>query len=166
LTDELTGIANRRALYREAEQILATNRMLSVVLFDLDHFKEINDTHGHVAGDRILADVAASLRANTRVGDIIGRYGGDEFVLLLPDTAVAEAHNIAERVAASLAELKLSANGTPFIVTASYGVSEASPTLDDALRACDQQLYDRKGKTLTAAKNSDGDEALIREITP
>lgn len=102
LTDELTGIANRRAMLQAAEEILASGRVLSVVLFDLDHFKQINDTHGHLVGDQVLVDVAACLKENTRVGDVIARYGGDEFVLLLPDTDEESARMIAERVLRSV----------------------------------------------------------------
>jgi diguanylate cyclase (GGDEF)-like protein len=140
MTDELTGIANRRALFLAGEDILRSGRRLSVIMFDLDHFKAINDTLGHLAGDRILADVAASLRANTRYGDVIGRYGGDEFVLLLPDTEPEDARQISARVLANIRQLS---------VTAQVGIAVAAPgaTLSDVIALCDQMLYRGKRRT-------------------
>lgn len=148
LTDELTGIANRRALFRAAESILAAKRTLSVALFDLDRFKAINDTHGHLTGDRILADVAALFKAHTRVGDIIARYGGDEFVLLLPDTARNEAMQIASRLRAIVGATDWDVGSTNVFVKMTYGVASSTPpsaaTLHGLLTACDESLYRRK----------------------
>jgi len=137
LTDELTGIPNRRALFRAATEMLARGRTLSVVLFDLDHFKEINDRFGHTEGDRILTQVAKLLKSDTRAEDILGRYGGDEFLLLLPDTGIKEARAIAQRL-----------RRTPNLpVKMSCGVATAtSPhaTLPDLITACDERLYRNK----------------------
>ncbi len=137
LTDELTGIPNRRALFRAATEMLARGRALSVVLFDLDHFKEINDRFGHTEGDRILTQVAKLLKSDTRAEDILGRYGGDEFLLLLPDTGIKEARSIAQRL-----------RRTPNLpVKMSCGVATAtSPhaTLPDLITACDERLYRNK----------------------
>jgi two-component system chemotaxis response regulator CheY len=143
LTDELTGIANRRALFRAGEAVLAGKRLLSVVLFDLDRFKQINDTFGHLAGDRILADVASSFQANTRYGDMIGRYGGDEFVLLLPDTELDEARLIAERILAKIRQLTWTISDSVLSVSAQFGLaaSSGSSSLSDLLALCDQALY-------------------------
>jgi diguanylate cyclase (GGDEF)-like protein len=135
LTDELTGIPNRRALFRAATEILARNSTLSVVLFDLDHFKEINDRFGHLEGDRILSEVAAMLKENTRVDDIIGRYGGDEFLLLLPDTPIKEARAIANRLRQS-GPVKMSCG----VATS----SSSNDTLPDLITACDERLYRHK----------------------
>lgn len=147
LTDELTGIANRRALFRAGEDILQSGRQLSVVLFDLDRFKQINDAHGHLVGDHILADVAATFKTHTRYGDLIGRYGGDEFLLLLPDTGVEEARPIATRLLNKIRQLKWSLNGRLLTINAQSGVAGAtagSTTLPELLATCDQALY--KGK--------------------
>ncbi|MGZ7078203.1 MAG: GGDEF domain-containing protein [Thermoanaerobaculia bacterium] len=144
LTDDLTGIANRRGLFRAAGQIAAEKRTLSVALFDLDHFKRINDTYGHRAGDRILADVATSLKANTRYGDIIGRYGGDEFVLLLPETGEEEAKEIVNRLAAKIAQLQWSFHDTPVTITTCVGVSSGTVGVADLLEECDRLLYRSK----------------------
>lgn len=146
MTDELTGIANRRALFRAAEDIVRSGRSMAVVLFDLDRFKAINDTYGHLTGDRILADVAATFRANTRYEDIIGRYGGDEFLLLLPDTEVDEARQISDRVLAKIRQLVWTLDSAVLTVSAQRGVGTAGPgiTLADAIASCDEALYRRK----------------------
>ncbi|HEX9160935.1 MAG TPA: diguanylate cyclase [Thermoanaerobaculia bacterium] len=148
LTDELTGIANRRALFRAGAEILGGARKLSVVLFDLDRFKDVNDTFGHLAGDRVLADVAATFKANTRYGDIIGRYGGDEFVLLLPDTGADEAKQIADRILAKIRQRTWTIFGTSLSVSAQAGIGTAPPgnSLHDVLAICDQALYRGKGR--------------------
>ncbi|HEX7155556.1 MAG TPA: diguanylate cyclase [Thermoanaerobaculia bacterium] len=148
LTDELTGIANRRALFRAAEQILGAGRVLSVVLFDLDRFKEINDTWGHLTGDRILAGVAATFKEHTRYADVVGRYGGDEFVLLLPDTELEEARQIAERVGTRIRELRWSVGDHEMMVSAACGVACGRGDLVDLLARCDEQMYRRKRRTV------------------
>jgi two-component system cell cycle response regulator len=142
LTDELTGIANRRGLVQAGEELLGNGRECSVVLLDLDHFKQINDTYGHLAGDHILTEVAACLKKHTRTGDVIARYGGDEFVLLLPDTAEAEARAIADRISRQLAALE------PFFdsavrISASIGVARGTD-IRELFRQCDAECYEMK----------------------
>ena len=148
LTDELTGAANRRALFREAEAILAAGRALSVVLLDLDRFKQINDTHGHLMGDRILADVAACLKQNTRVGDVIARYGGDEFVLLLPDTTAAEAAALTQRIRTHIASLRWTSTDRAIAVNVGTGIATGRSTssVTALLAEADARLYQDKGK--------------------
>lgn len=144
LTDELTGIANRRALVRAGEEILRTGRSLGVVLFDLDRFKMINDIHGHLAGDRILADVASTFKAHTRYGDLIGRYGGDEFVLLLPDTDAEETAQIADRLRTRISQLTWTLGDSVVSVSAQCGMATApavGTTLFELLAHCDKALY-------------------------
>jgi len=138
LTDELTGIANRRAMLQAAEEILSSGRTLSVVLFDLDHFKQINDTYGHLMGDEVLKNVAACLKENTRVGDVIARYGGDEFVLLLPDTDEDSARMIAERVLRSVRNQKTD----DVSADAAWGASSGCNVMVmDLIAAADRNLY-------------------------
>lgn len=138
LTDELTGIANRRAMLQAAEEILSAGRLLSVVMFDLDHFKQINDTYGHLVGDQVLISVAACLKENTRVGDVIARYGGDEFVLLLPDTDEESARMIAERVLRSVRSRKKEG----ISIGAAWGASSGSNVIvADLISAADRSLY-------------------------
>lgn len=146
LTDELTGVANRRAVFRAGAEILGSSGRMAVVMFDLDRFKQINDTYGHLAGDRILADVAAVFRTNTRYNDLIGRYGGDEFVLLLPDTDADEAREISDRIVARIRQISWSIAGAIINVSAQYGIATSSTgsNLPDLLLACDEALYSRK----------------------
>jgi len=145
-TDELTCIANRRAFFRAAEEVLASGRTLSIVLFDLDDFKAINDTYGHLMGDRILADVAASLKANTRYGDLIARYGGDEFVLLLPDTGEEEALRIAARLHEGVAALQWTTPHAIIRASASIGITSAvaGGDIEGCVAAADKRLYGAK----------------------
>ena len=149
LTDELTGIANRRALFRSGETMLREGRPLSLVLLDLERFKEINDTYGHLTGDRILSGVASALKNHTRYGDIIGRYGGDEFYLVLPETSAEEARQIAERLTAILRQLKWTAGDTVVSVNAQFGVaaSTADSTISELLGVCDGLLYRAKRRS-------------------
>lgn len=146
LTDELTGVANRRALFRQAEAILGAGRSVCVVLFDLDRFKQVNDTYGHLMGDRILADVAASLKANTRIGDVIARYGGDEFVLLLPETPIEEARAITSRIVRRIGELRwvMGERVVTSSVTTGLAISGSASTIETLLAECDARLYESK----------------------
>ncbi len=158
LTDELTGIANRRALFRAGEKMLAETGEVSAVLFDLDGFKQVNDTYGHLAGDRILADVAAAFRANTRVGDLVTRYGGDEFVLLLPNTPEADAHVIAQRIRRAVASLGWTIRDATIVRTSvSYGIASnrAGPSeLMPLLAACDDALYRFKHPSVSGGRSA------------
>ena len=144
VTDDLTGIANRRGLFRAASELTSAKRAVSVAIFDLDEFKKVNDTYGHPAGDKILAGVAACLKAKTRYGDILARYGGDEFVLLLPDTTEAEATEIATRLASEIARLTWTFNEQLVSITASVGVCAGSGSVSDLLSECDQMMYRQK----------------------
>jgi diguanylate cyclase (GGDEF)-like protein len=113
LEDELTGIPNRRSILGQLESEIATSRRqggpLSVALLDLDHFKQINDTYGHPVGDRVLVEVAACISKTIRARDAVGRCGGEEFLLLLPETPFEAAQPIIERVRQAIAELDLAA---------------------------------------------------------
>lgn len=147
-TDELTGLFNRRHFLRVATRELehtAPGGQHGLALIDLDHFKRINDAHGHAAGDRVLQTFAAVARACLRDGDIVARYGGEEFVLLLPNTdadqftacceRLREAFAKAEPVGVKLETLSLSAGMTLLV---------AGDDLDEALQRADQALYQAK----------------------
>jgi diguanylate cyclase (GGDEF)-like protein len=145
-TDGLTGLPNKRAvtdaLKRTFAQAATTQAPLALLLLDLDHFKQINDQRGHAVGDQVLANVGATLRSVLRARDFAGRNGGEEFAVLLPDTEIGAALEIAERVRATVAEISLP--GTDVSVTASIGVAgfpgQAS-TLDRLERLADAALY-------------------------
>jgi diguanylate cyclase (GGDEF)-like protein len=145
-TDGLTGLPNKRAvtdaLKRMFAQALTTGSPLAFLLLDLDHFKQINDQRGHPAGDEVLASVGAVLRSVLRTTDFAGRDGGEEFAILLPDTDMPTALEIAERVRASIAEISLP--GTDVSVTTSIGISgfpDHATTLERLERLADAALY-------------------------
>ena len=145
-TDGLTGLPNQRAvadyLKRTFAQATITKAPLALLLIDLDHFKQINDQRGHPVGDQVLASVGATLRSVLRTRDFAGRKGGEEFAVLLPDTEIAAALEIAERVRAAIAEIALPSADVS--VTASLGVAgfpDHASTLDRLERLADAALY-------------------------
>ena len=146
-TDPLTGVHNRRGLFELAERdlqlALRSGTPLSIAGFDLDHFKRINDNYGHAEGDRVLCEVALAVQNVMRKTDLIGRTGGEEFLIVLPDTPIEGAALLAERVRAAL-EAQISIGDPPMPVTASFGVASLSADCRslDALQAlADQALY-------------------------
>ncbi len=148
VTDPLTGIANRRALADGLDEVLATTlasgATLSVVMIDLDHFKSVNDDYGHAAGDAVLSATADVLRVAGRQGDLVTRYGGEEFVVVLADCGASEALAWAER-----ARVRLRETGMPGIdrqVTASLGVatSTGGETAAVLLSRADAAMYRAK----------------------
>jgi diguanylate cyclase (GGDEF)-like protein len=151
-TDSLTGLYNRRLfmqrLREEAERVNRHNGCLSILLFDLDHFKQVNDRFGHEAGDRVLQSVARAANEVKRVSDIIARIGGEEFALLLPETDREGAMNLAHRLRAAIESAKtLDPAGAPVSVTASIGVATVSAHSDgpaSALKLADAALYRAK----------------------
>ena len=145
-TDGLTGLPNKRAvtdaLKRTFAQAATTSAPLALLLIDLDHFKQINDQGGHPVGDQVLANVGAVLRGVLRTRDFAGRNGGEEFAVLLPDTEIAAALEIAERIRVAIAEISLP--GSDVSVTASLGVAGFpghAATLDRLERLADAALY-------------------------
>jgi diguanylate cyclase (GGDEF)-like protein len=146
--DPLTGLANRRRLSEGIDAAVAksaVNAPLSVLAIDIDHFKSYNDEFGHLAGDEVLRTIAATLRANTRSGDLVARFGGEEFIVLLPCVDSRVAVEIAEALRAAIA----SQNWPHRLVTASFGVATASNSNETAdisglLGAADRALYHSK----------------------
>lgn len=150
-TDHLTGASNRAYFFELAEAELARakryERPLSLVMLDADHFKQINDTAGHKAGDEVLKRIVLESRAILRASDVVGRLGGEEFVLLLSSTASHDATEIAERLRASIEHALIEIDGQSIRATVSLGVaslSESDASLDDLLSAADSALYDAK----------------------
>jgi diguanylate cyclase (GGDEF)-like protein len=150
-TDAKTGLLNAGAWQREAAVEVTRARAqtpLAVAIADIDHFKAVNDTYGHLAGDAVLAAVSATMRDLLRDCDLCGRFGGEEFALLLPRTTAAQALEITERIRQGISQLAIPQDGTAAIgVTISIGIavpSQARPTLDDLLAAADHALYQAK----------------------
>ncbi|RME46506.1 MAG: diguanylate cyclase, partial [Chloroflexi bacterium] len=148
ITDSLTGFYNRRGLFelgrREVERARRFGRPLSALMLDLDHFKLVNDTYGHHIGDQVLAELAACCRQVLRDVDLLGRYGGEEFVFLLPETGVAAAEPVAERLRRHVERSLMNTDRGPISITISLGVAqldETCPDLETLLEHADQALY-------------------------
>ncbi len=148
LTDQLTGIGNRRrleqALKEEISRAGRSGAKLSALMADLDHFKRVNDTYGHGAGDKVLETFADVLRQSTRLPDVLGRYGGEEFVVLMPNTDRDQAVISAERLRIALASTLIPPLAEP--MTVSIGVVEFVPgeSGDAFLGRVDEALYEAK----------------------
>jgi diguanylate cyclase len=141
--DPLTRVANRRALYEALDLNLTQGRPLAVILLDVDHFKAVNDTHGHLVGDEVLRGLGALLQGQVRQSDLVGRWGGEEFLMVLPDTEPGQAWTVAERLLQAIHTQPWPA-GVP--LTASLGVTSARPgELQEQLtERADQHLYRAK----------------------
>lgn len=147
MTDSLTGIANRRAFRAAAEhQVGASDgRGCCIALFDIDHFKRVNDRHGHDAGDEVLKIFARIAGSVVRKGDLVARIGGEEFAVLFPDTAVEQALSICERLRAEIAKTHICLGDRAIRVTVSGGVAMlGAGGLDQALKQADLALYQAK----------------------
>ena len=148
--DPLTGIANRQAVLSRVEEELARavryHRPLSVILVDLDHFKRLNDSHGHAAGDAVLRTVAQLLAANVRSVDVAGRYGGEEFLLLLPETEQDEAVEVMVRLQRNLTKAFFLHNNERVLITFSAGVAQrrADEPQTTIVERADRALYQAK----------------------
>lgn len=149
-TDLLTGLANRRTLMNrfEAEKSRAGryNTALSVIIVDIDLFKSVNDSYGHLAGDRILQAVATTLVNKVRTEDVCGRWGGEEFLVLLANTDLAGAVQVAEKLRMAVNDLTTDWEGTSIAVTISLGVGEFKPgmSMDECINPADTALYRAK----------------------
>jgi diguanylate cyclase (GGDEF)-like protein len=152
-TDELTGLANRRAFVEigtaSSDQARRYHRPLALLLIDVDHFKRINDTYGHAVGDAALRAAAGALRQAARRADTAGRLGGEEFALLLPETTLTQAVVVAERIRRDVAAITVPHGNTPIRFTCSIGVAEQTPAVNDLdalLRSADEAMYEAKAQ--------------------
>jgi len=151
VTDALTGAATKRyfleTLEREFGRAKRHGRPLALALFDIDHFKRINDTHGHLAGDEVLRMLGALVRTLVRAEECFARYGGEEFALVLPETSLVGAAAVAEKVRAAVEAYPFTFDGTPIPVTVSLGVAEVLEDVtrgQDLIQAADDRLYEAK----------------------
>ena len=157
--DQLTGLLNRTALAQLRDNPRAMQKLerapYSLVLLDVDHFKLVNDRHGHLLGDRALRAVADAVSASVRTGDAAVRYGGEEFLIVLPDTGLTAAFEIAHRI-----REKVAAASLPFALTVSGGVAAGDP-----LRDRPEQVFERADQALYQAKAS-GRDRVVADDTP
>ncbi|QYZ66308.1 MAG: sensor domain-containing diguanylate cyclase [Gammaproteobacteria bacterium (ex Lamellibrachia satsuma)] len=160
LTDALTGMHNRRYLDRRLKEELArANRYrqpMSCLFIDADHFKQVNDGHGHQAGDTVLRELASRIRSQLRASDVATRYGGEEFTLLLPQTSLDEAKLLAERIRLEISNHPITLDsGEQIPLTVSIGISEALPTLGKAsLEQVGEHLLATADEAVYRAKNN------------
>jgi len=159
-TDDLTGLCNRRRFLETLSAEFERGRRYAtppvLAMFDVDHFKTINDAHGHAFGDQVLKRIAEDIRHSARTTDTVARYGGDEFLLLMPNTAVPEALSVVERIRRHVAQVPLTGSGQTVQATLSAGVAEADPaageTTNDLLRKADEALQTAKAAGRDCAK--------------
>jgi diguanylate cyclase (GGDEF)-like protein len=153
LTDPLTGLQNRRSLFNLGRIEFARSsrlyRPFSCLMLDIDHFKQFNDTYGHPTGDQVLGQVAECAKRSIREVDLIGRYGGEEFLFFLPETDLLTAQRVAERLRASIEKMPIRVSEQELHVTVSIGVSrkdENTLELETLIARADQALYIAKHK--------------------
>jgi diguanylate cyclase (GGDEF)-like protein len=145
--DDLTGAYNRREVYhvlhREMERSARQRKSFSIILFDVDHFKNINDTYGHIAGDNVLKEISRSVNKLIRQVDYLGRWGGEEFLIVLPDTDIQSAERLAERLCDAIRQIHFEGLRQ---VTASFGITvyQYGQVLEEMLHAADVAMYQAK----------------------
>ncbi len=162
ITDPLTGLFNRRGFFelgqREVERFRRFARPFSAIMMDLDHFKRVNDTYGHAAGDQVLIELANRLRSKIRDVDVIGRYGGEEMVIILPETDLQGAALLAERLRGHVESAPMVTDRGPINLTISVGVAEYKPTTPDLA-----SLLDQADSAMYAAKQSGRNQVHLYE---
>ncbi len=170
--DALTGTVNHGAWFESARRLLNRCQQerspLSLIMFDLDRFKTVNDSRGHQAGDRVLHAFADTVRGVLRPNDLFGRYGGEEFTVVLPGATIETAYVIADRVRRTFADAHRFLDGQPLIATVSAGVASASPgaTLEAIVEAADNAMYAAKNAGRNCVKRAgddrpaDGDKVI------
>ncbi|MBL3529481.1 MAG: GGDEF domain-containing protein, partial [gamma proteobacterium endosymbiont of Lamellibrachia anaximandri] len=164
--DSLTGLYNRKVMQqRITDEILRATRykhILSVFMLDIDHFKQTNDTYGHKVGDTVLSKIASILESSIRKTDYVARYGGEEFAVVLPETPLSEAEELAERLRSQIAGHSISITDDQEInITASIGVAtfpDDARSWEDLLEAADKAMYSakEKGRNCVQTANSAG----------
>ncbi len=164
-TDPLTGVLNRRSLIERLDSAClraeARKLPISVLFLDLDHFKQINDTYGHAAGDACLAGIIPPIQAELRQSDVIGRYGGEEFVVILYGADAAAARPIAERICRRVADIRIEGHGGPIQLTCSIGVAAS-----DTLQVWGQHLIAHADTAVYAAKRSGRNQVQLAAVLP
>ncbi|MGW8250098.1 MAG: diguanylate cyclase [Anaerolineales bacterium] len=161
ITDALTGLYNRRGLLelgeREIERSFRFNHPLTAIMLDVDHLKDVNDRYGHYAGDQVLRSIAGCCEKQLRKVDIIGRYGGDEFVILLPETQMRLGSMIAERIRRSVSEVRLPSGNGRIQISVSQGIAGLTTDITSL-----EALIDKADAALYSAKNSGRNQSVPR----
>ena len=160
-SDELTGLNNRRAFFNDGEQVLGQAKRyahpFSLIMMDVDNFKHVNDTHGHAAGDDVLVTIANILRNQARETDILGRLGGEEFALILPETTLPDAIAMAERLRIEIENTTVKNTKSDIHITASFGLATLTSqqtSLEDLVNTADDTLYQAKRKGRNRVEHS------------
>ncbi len=152
-TDALTKVANRaefdKRLREELERAAETGHAVGLIMMDVDHFKQFNDTHGHLAGDTVLREVAAAMRDTARAAQLVARFGGEEFAVIVAQSAAAEIRGLAEQIRAAIATREIRHDGKSLHVTASFGAAQVTPAQgpmppEKLVALADQRLYQAK----------------------
>jgi two-component system cell cycle response regulator len=170
IVDELTGLYNRPTILRKLHDQLAIRsyRNLSLIFFDIDHFKQFNDVYGHQAGDKVLATVGNTVKTTIRNSDIGGRYGGEEFLIILPETTLNGAFIVAKKLKEGINAIPVPLKGREISISSSFGISsliENSKTICDALDIADlKDLYEVTDNEKTDWKKIDKLKAKIVEL--
>ncbi len=162
--DSLTGLYNRLyvidKIESEINRSLRNGSPLALLMLDIDHFKDVNDTYGHPAGDHVLQVVARLLKESCRVYDVPGRYGGEEFCLLLPDIALPSTPNVAERILHRLETTPMDVTGASLVVTASIGIAGIDVGMPDPVLS-PAALIDRADRALYDAKHQGRNRVVV-----
>jgi diguanylate cyclase (GGDEF)-like protein len=168
--DPLTGLPNRRALMERLRyqwaRIGRHGGQLSFIMADIDHFKRVNDVHGHQIGDKMLQEVADVIARQCREVDLPARYGGEEFAIVVPDETTSGATCLAERCREEIAKVRLAVNGETVAVTASFGVADANnlPSLEALMKRADEALYRAKQAGRNLVRSYDEDATIPADI--
>jgi two-component system, cell cycle response regulator len=170
LVDELTRVYNRKYLNQAYEQLMSelvrNKNIFSMVMIDLDHFKKVNDTYGHLVGDQVLKEFATFLKTNSRTGDIVIRFGGEEFILLLPELTVDEAERVVRRLVKKFNMTTLPTENGGLSCTFSAGIVEVNNTtqsIEDWLLLADNALYDAKDSGRNQVKIANHELASVHQ---
>jgi len=159
-TDSLTELANRRYTFIYAEKMLLqatkTQQKFAMVVFDVDHFKQVNDNYGHGGGDIALKELSSTANKYVRNHDILGRIGGEEFLLILPEASATQAYEIAERIRQAIEENKMTIQGKTLQITASFGIAELTEQLLSV-----NQIFNSADTALYQAKNQGRNQVII-----